>query len=136
MEPTPVVKGVPPELLRAGDSHDFPDPSGLESLFVQRRIVAPDLKPVVFERFSSGWRKLPSKNRVVKKIADFGAFVEILPGTDGLVHISQLADERVDRVTDILQEGDEVWVKVLDVDRQGKIRLSRKDALAEMGGRK
>jgi len=70
---------------------------------------------------------------IVKRIADFGAFVEILPGTDGLVHISQLADERVDRVTDVVQEGDEVWVKVLDVDRQGKIRLSRKDAMADMG---
>ena len=69
---------------------------------------------------------------VVKRIADFGAFVEILPGTDGLVHISQLSEERVRRVTDVVQEGDEVWVKVLDVDRQGKIRLSLKDALAEM----
>ncbi len=69
---------------------------------------------------------------VVKRIADFGAFVEILPGTDGLVHISQLADEKVRRVTDVLQEGDEVYVKVLDVDRQGKIRLSRRDAMAEM----
>ncbi len=69
---------------------------------------------------------------VVKRIADFGAFVEILPGTDGLVHISQLAEERVRRVDDIVQEGDEVWVKVLDVDRQGKIRLSLKDAIAEM----
>jgi polyribonucleotide nucleotidyltransferase len=63
---------------------------------------------------------------VVKKIMDFGAFVEILPGTDGLVHISELAHERVNNVTDILQEGDELDVKVLDVDRQGKIRLSRR----------
>jgi polyribonucleotide nucleotidyltransferase len=62
----------------------------------------------------------------VKKIMDFGAFVEILPGTDGLVHISELAHYRVKNVTDILKEGDEVMVKVLDVDRQGKIRLSRK----------
>ena len=69
----------------------------------------------------------------VRKIMDFGAFVEILPGTDGLVHISQLAPERVRRVTDILREGDEVLVKVLEVDRQGKIRLSRKDALEETG---
>lgn len=69
---------------------------------------------------------------LVKRIADFGAFVEILPGTDGLVHISQLADEKVRRVTDVLQEGDEVWVKVLDVDRQGKIRLSRKEAMDEV----
>jgi polyribonucleotide nucleotidyltransferase len=69
---------------------------------------------------------------LVKRIADFGAFVEIIPGTDGLVHISQLSDERVRSVTDVVQEGDEVWVKVLDVDRQGKIRLSLKDAVAEM----
>jgi polyribonucleotide nucleotidyltransferase len=65
----------------------------------------------------------------VKKVVDFGAFVEILPGTEGLVHISQLAKERVNKVTDILQEGDEVMVKVLEIDKQGKIRLSRKDAL-------
>jgi len=67
----------------------------------------------------------------VRKIMDFGAFVEILPGTDGLVHISQLAPERVRRVTDVLNEGDEVMVKVLDIDKQGKIKLSRKDALEE-----
>lgn len=65
----------------------------------------------------------------VIKIVDFGAFVEILPGTDGLIHISQLADERVRRVTDILKEGDEVLVKVIDIDSNGKIRLSRKAAL-------
>lgn len=69
----------------------------------------------------------------VRRIMDFGAFVEILPGTDGLVHISELAPERVRRVTDILKEGDEVLVKVLDIDRQGKIRLSRKEALTESG---
>jgi polyribonucleotide nucleotidyltransferase len=71
-------------------------------------------------------------NGVVKRIADFGAFVEILPGVDGLVHISQIADEKVRTVTDYLQEGDQVPVKVLEVDRQGKIRLSRKEALEEM----
>jgi polyribonucleotide nucleotidyltransferase len=65
----------------------------------------------------------------VKKILDFGAFVEILPGTDGLLHISQIAKERIEKVTDVLHEGDEVMVKVLEVDKQGKIRLSRKDAL-------
>ena len=69
----------------------------------------------------------------VRKIVEFGAFVEILPGTDGLVHISQLAPERVRKVTDVLKEGDEVMVKVLDIDRQGKIRLSRKEALQETG---
>jgi len=65
----------------------------------------------------------------VKKVLDFGAFVEILPGTDGLVHISQLDNKRVEKVTDVLNEGDTVRVKVIDIDRGGKIRLSRKDAL-------
>ena len=69
----------------------------------------------------------------VRKIVEFGAFVEILPGTDGLIHISQLAPERVRKVTDVLKEGDEVMVKVLEIDRQGKIRLSRKEALEETG---
>ena len=66
---------------------------------------------------------------VVKRIVDFGAFVEIFPGTDGLVHISHLAHERVNKVTDVLDEGDEVLVRVIDIDRSGKIRLSRKEAL-------
>ena len=67
----------------------------------------------------------------VRKIVDFGAFVEILPNVDGLVHISQLAHHRVKSVTDELAEGEEVLVKVLEVDRQGKIRLSRKEALQD-----
>jgi len=67
----------------------------------------------------------------VRKIMDFGAFVEIFPGTDGLVHISQLDFKRVNKVTDVLKEGDKVLVKVLEVDRDGKIRLSRKAALEE-----
>ncbi len=67
---------------------------------------------------------------VVKRIADFGAFVEILPGTDGLVHISQLSDERVEQVTDVLKEGEEVMVKVLDIDRQGRVRLTCRDVTA------
>ena len=70
---------------------------------------------------------------VVKKIMDFGAFVEILPGYSGLLHISQIAEERIREVRDVLSEGDEVDVKVLEIDRQGKIRLSRKDAIAETG---
>jgi len=65
----------------------------------------------------------------VKKIVDFGAFVEILPGTEGLLHISQIAKERINKVTDVLQEGDEVMVKVLEIDKSGKMRLSRKEAL-------
>ncbi len=67
----------------------------------------------------------------VKRIMDFGAFVEIRPGTEGLLHISQLAEQRVDKVTDIVKEGEDVLVKVLDVDRQGKIKLSRKEALGK-----
>ena len=68
----------------------------------------------------------------VKRIMDFGAFVEILPGTEGLVHISQLENRRVEKVTDVLQEGDEVMVKVLSIDQSGKIRLSRKEALGHV----
>jgi polyribonucleotide nucleotidyltransferase len=69
----------------------------------------------------------------VRKIMDFGAFVEILPGTDGLVHISQLANQRVARVEDVVKEGDEIYVKVLEVDpRSGKIRLSLREAQKEM----
>lgn len=72
---------------------------------------------------------------VVRKIVDFGAFVEILPGTDGLVHISQLGPGRVRRVSDVLKEGDEILVKVLEIDRQGKIRLSQREALEGHGAR-
>ncbi len=64
----------------------------------------------------------------VARIMDFGAFVTILPGRDGLVHISQISNERVERVSDRLKEGDTVRVKVLEVDRQGRVRLSIKDA--------
>ncbi len=67
----------------------------------------------------------------VRKITDFGAFIEILPGTDGLCHISQIAEERVQNVTDFMKEGDIVPVKVIEVDRTGKIRLSRKEALED-----
>jgi polyribonucleotide nucleotidyltransferase len=70
----------------------------------------------------------------VRKIAEFGAFVELFPGTDGLVHISELSDKRVKSVSDVLKEGDEVMVKVLSIDKTGKIRLSRKEALAERAG--
>jgi polyribonucleotide nucleotidyltransferase len=65
----------------------------------------------------------------VKKIMDFGAFVEIMPGTDGLVHISELDTARVKVVTDVLNEGDKVLVKCIGVDKNGKIKLSRKEAL-------
>ena len=71
---------------------------------------------------------------VVKKIVEFGAFVGILPNQDGLLHISEIAHERVNVVTDFLKEGDEVEVKVLEIDRAGKVRLSRKALLPPPAG--
>ena len=67
----------------------------------------------------------------VSKLMDFGAFVNVLPGKDGLVHISQISDERVEKVSDKLKEGDMVKVKVLEIDKQGRIRLSMKAVAAE-----
>jgi polyribonucleotide nucleotidyltransferase len=67
----------------------------------------------------------------VKRITDFGAFVEIFPGTDGLIHISHLAEGRVEKVTDVVTEGDEVLCKCIDIDPSGRIRLSRKEALVD-----
>jgi polyribonucleotide nucleotidyltransferase len=67
----------------------------------------------------------------VRKVMEFGAFVEIFPGMDGLVHISELDKERVRNVTDILNEGDRVLVKCIGIDKQGKIKLSRKEALGQ-----
>ena len=69
----------------------------------------------------------------VTRIMDFGAFVEIFPGTEGLVHISQLAPERVDKVTDIVKEGDIIPVIVTEIDSQGRVNLSRKAALKRQG---
>jgi len=69
----------------------------------------------------------------VRRIVEFGAFVELFPGTDGLIHISELSDQKVKNVSDVLSEGDEVLVKVVSIDRQGKIRLSRKEALRDAG---
>ena len=60
---------------------------------------------------------------------DFGAFVEFLPGKEGLVHISKLAHNRVEKVTDVVNIGDEIKVKVIEIDKQGRINLSRKDCL-------
>jgi len=71
----------------------------------------------------------------VKKIMDFGAFVEIFPGTDGLVHISEISNRRIKSVAEELREGEEVTVKDLDIDKQGRIRLSRKEALGTVEGK-
>ena len=67
----------------------------------------------------------------VKRITDFGAFAEIFPGTDGLIHISHLAEGRVEQGQDVVAEGDEVLAKCIDIDPSGRIRLSRKEALAD-----
>jgi polyribonucleotide nucleotidyltransferase len=104
------------------------DDSGSVSVF------APDLPSL--ERAQAMVEELTQEAEIdrlytgkVKRITDFGAFVEIFPGTDGLVHISHLAEGRVDSVTDVLAEGDEVLVKCIDIDPSGRIRLSRKEAL-------
>jgi polyribonucleotide nucleotidyltransferase len=67
----------------------------------------------------------------VTGIKDFGAFVEILPGMEGLVHISELANFRVQRVEDVIKLGEQIWVKCINVDEGGKIRLSRRQALED-----
>ena len=64
-------------------------------------------------------------------IKDFGCFVEVFPGKDGLVHISELANFRVKQAEDIVKMGDEIWVKCIGVDEKGRVRLSRKAAMAE-----
>jgi polyribonucleotide nucleotidyltransferase len=70
----------------------------------------------------------------VVRIVPFGAFIELMPGRDGLLHISQIARERIERVEDVLRMGEEVQVKVIEIDPQGKVRLSRKDLLAPSEG--
>jgi polyribonucleotide nucleotidyltransferase len=70
----------------------------------------------------------------VKKIVEFGAFVEVIPNTEGLLHISQIAESRIRSVQDVLTEGDEVLVKVIEIDGNGKMRLSRKMALRDQPG--
>ena len=71
----------------------------------------------------------------VVKIMDFGAFVRIMPGTEGLVHISQLANHRVKKVSDFVKEGESIKVKVLEISRDGKIRLSHKAILDKKNGK-
>ena len=71
----------------------------------------------------------------VQRITDFGAFVEIMPGTDGLLHVSEIANHRVKDVRDELKEGEQMLVKVINIDPTGKIRLSRKALLQEAGRR-
>jgi len=70
----------------------------------------------------------------VTRLQNFGAFVEVLPGKEGLVHISELADHHVARVEDVVKIGDEIMVKVTEIDRLGRINLSRKAVFAESSG--
>ena len=65
----------------------------------------------------------------VVRIVPFGAFIELMPGRDGLLHISQISKDRIERVEDVLQMGDEIEVRVIEIDPQGKVRLSRKEAV-------
>ena len=73
---------------------------------------------------------------VVRRITEFGAFVEIMPGTDGLVHISELANERVKRVEDVVKEGEEVLVKVISIDDHDRVKLFHAAACGERAGRR
>ena len=70
-------------------------------------------------------------NAKVKSITSFGAFVEILPGKEGLVHISELADFRVNKTEDVVKNGDMIWVKCIGIDEKGRVKMSRKSAMAE-----
>jgi polyribonucleotide nucleotidyltransferase len=106
------------------------DDSGLVTIF------SPDMDAL--ERAQSMVEELTQEAELervylgkVKRITDFGAFVEIFPGTDGLIHISHLAEGRVEKVTDVVSEGDEVLAKCIEIDPSGRIRLSRKEALAD-----
>jgi polyribonucleotide nucleotidyltransferase len=106
------------------------DDDGTVKIFCSNEASAKALKEKI-----EGIAAVPEVGRiyegVVRTIKDFGAFVQILPGTDGMVHISELAPKRVEKVTDILKEGDTVRVKVIEIDSRGRIRLSRKAALDE-----
>jgi polyribonucleotide nucleotidyltransferase len=75
-----------------------------------------------------------SYDGVVLKLLDFGAIVQVMPGKDGLLHISQIANERVNAVSDYLKEGQQVRVKVLETDDRGRLKLSMKAVAAEEGG--
>ena len=123
-----VIKGI---TARTGCKIDVDDTGEV-------RIASADMKAL--EQAKAMIRELTQEAEIgrvyvgkVRKIMDFGAFVEIFPGTDGLLHISQISRQRVAKVTDVMKEGDEVMVKVLEIDPAGKIRLSRREALGDLG---
>ena len=104
-------------MISSGDGFASSDLRTLEQ--AQQLIAGLTMEPEVGQFYSG----------VVKRIIEIGAFVEIMPGTDGLLHISEISKERIRSVEDVLREGDEVVVKCIKIDRDGKIRLSRKEVL-------
>jgi len=94
-------------------------PNGEVAAQVEARVQAITAEPEIGQVYEG----------TVVKVVDFGAFVQIIPGVDGLVHISELEHRRVEKVTDVVKEGDKIKVKVLEIDQRGKIRLSRKALL-------
>lgn len=116
------------ELSAEFDAKIEVDDSGLVKIFAQNAVLGEALLNKV-KAITAEPEIGATYHGVVRSIKEFGAFVEILPGTDGLVHISELDHKRVAKVSDVLKEGDEVDVKVLDVDNRGRIRLSRKALL-------
>ncbi|MDP2106352.1 MAG: S1 RNA-binding domain-containing protein, partial [Desulfobulbaceae bacterium] len=94
-------------------------PNGEVAALVEARVNSITAEPEIGQTYEG----------TVVKVVDFGAFVQILPGVDGLVHISELANQRVEKVTDVVKEGEIIKVKVLEIDQRGKIRLSRKALL-------
>ena len=106
------------------------DDSGAVRVFGQDK-MARDKAVAMIEEITAEAEVGAIYKGTVARIVDFGAFVNILPGKDGLVHISQIAHERVENVSDHLKEGQEVEVKVLDVDQRGRIKLSIKELLED-----
>jgi len=118
------------ELSSAYDAKIEVEDSGLIKIFTTNGTNFDDLMKEI-KRITAEPEVGAVYKGVVKTVKDFGAFVEILPGTDGLVHISELDKSRVNKVTDIVKEGDELEVKVLEIDSRGRIRLSRKALLKD-----
>jgi len=116
-----VIRGLTEE---TGASIDIDDDGNIK--IASSDLAAAELARTRIEQITSDAEVGSVYKGTVKKIMDFGAFVEILPGKDGLVHISQICEDRVEKVSDKLAEGDTVQVKVLEIDRQGRIRLSMK----------
>ena len=119
-----VIRGITEE---TGVKIDIED-SGLINIASNDEAAAMKAKEIIL-----GIVAEPELNKIytgkVVRITDFGAFVEIMPGTDGLLHISQISTKRLEKVTDELQLGDEIQVKVIEIDKQGRVRLSRKELL-------